>query len=259
MVKVGIIGGTGVYDPGLLENAKQIKVHTPFGRPSDLVTIGTYEGIDVVIIPRHGNRHVINPSDVNYRANIWAMKELGVTHIIASSAVGSLKEGIKPGNLLFTDQFIDRTHKRKTTFFEGSQVCHISVAEPFCHNLRNLLIKKAKELGFDFHEKGICVVIEGPRFSTKAESNIFRSWNADVIGMTLVPEVVLAREAEICYASIATVTDYDCWRETHCTIDEIVRVMKENTTKVKSLITAIIPNIKDDDCKCRNALKNALI
>lgn len=259
MVKVGIIGGTGVYDPGLLEDAKQIKVHTPFGKPSDLITTGVYKDVEMAVIPRHGNKHTINPSDVNYRANIWALKELGITHILASSAVGSLKEEIKPGDIVFTNQFIDRTHKRKTTFFEGSKVCHISVAEPFCGSLRKLLISEAQNSGFNFHEKGVCVVIEGPRFSTKAESNVFRSWNADLVGMTLVPEVVLAREAELCYASIATVTDYDCWRETHCNIEDIIKVMKENTNKVKSLITSAIPKIKEENCGCREALKTALI
>ncbi|MEA3378931.1 MAG: S-methyl-5'-thioadenosine phosphorylase, partial [Nanoarchaeota archaeon] len=212
MVKVGIIGGSGVYDSEILEDIKEVKVHTPFGATSDSLTIGRMQGTDIVFLPRHGQGHKINPTNVPYRANIWAMKELGVTHILAPSAVGSLKEEIKPGDIVFSNQFIDRTLHRRSTFYEGSQVCHISVAEPCCNSLRKLLIESANSLGFPFHEKGTCVVIEGPRFSTRAESNVFKSWNADIIGMTMAPEVVLAREAQICYQTIATVTDYDVWK-----------------------------------------------
>ncbi len=258
-MKIGIIGGTGVYDTGLLEEPKEVKVHTPYGSPSGLVTTGIFKEHELVVIPRHGNKHVFNPTNVNYRANIWAMKELGVKSILAPSAVGSLKEEIKPGDLVFTDQFIDRTTKRKSTFYEGQQVCHISVAEPCCNYLRTLLINEARNLGLIFHEKGTCVVIEGPRFSTKAESGLFRSWNADIIGMTMCPEAVLAREAEICYATIAMVTDYDCWKDEHCDISSIMDVIKKNVENVKKLISAVIPRIEDSDCSCRHALKNSLI
>lgn len=258
MAKIGIIGGSGLYDPELLEDAKQVKVHTPFGRTSDFVTVGKYKGVDVVFIPRHGPGHQIHPTDVNSRANIWAMKELGVTHIITSSAVGSLKEEYKPGELAIADQFIDRTTSRKQTFYEGNQVCHVSLAEPCCQNLRNLLIKTAEKLNLPHHKKGTCVVMEGPRFSTKAESNLYRSWNADMIGMTMVPEAVLAREAEICYATIMMITDYDCWKEEHVTGEEVVKVMKENVSKVKRLLAEVIPLITDEDCSCRHALQSAL-
>jgi len=257
---IGIIGGTGVYDPNLLEDSEQIKINTPYGPTSDLVTTGKFKGKEIVIIPRHGVKHTINPSNVNYRANIYALKQLGVTHLLAPSAVGSLKEEIKPGHFVFTDQFIDRTYDRKRTFYVGNQVCHISVAEPFCPELRSLLIKEAKSLNLEHHEKGTCVVIEGPRFSTKAESALYRSWNADIIGMTLCPEVVLAREAEICYASIAMISDYDCWRGSHVSIEEVVNTMKQNNDKIKKLLENVIPCIKEErECNCKNALKTALI
>jgi 5'-methylthioadenosine phosphorylase len=259
MVKIGIIGGSGVYDPNLFEDAKKIKVHTPYGRTSDFVTVGKFKGVDMVVIPRHGEGHRINPSDVNYRANIWAMKELGVTDIIATGAVGSLKEEIKPGELVFTDQFIDRTTKRNSTFYEGSHVCHISIAEPTCKELRKILTQGAKRLGIAHHEKGTCVVIEGPKFSTKAESAMHRSWGADLVGMTLVPECVLAREAGMCYATVSLVTDYDVWKEQHVTIDEIIKTMGENLHKFKDLMSEVIPKIQDRECECREAIKTSLI
>jgi len=259
MVKVGIIGGSGLYDPEILEDAQHIKAHTPFGRTSDLVTTGKFKGVDLVFIPRHGSGHMIHPTDVNSRANVWAMKQMGVTHLITSSAVGSLKEEYKPGHLVIADQFIDRTHHRKQTFYEGNQVCHIPVAEPCCPQLREILNKTATELKLEHHKKGTCVVIEGPRFSTKAESNVFRQWNADIIGMTMVPEAVLAREAEMCYATIAMVTDYDVWKEHHVSLDEVIKTMKNNVEKVKKLLGAVIPKIEDNDCECRQALKCALI
>jgi len=257
---VGIIGGTGVYDPKLLEQAEQIKIHTPYGATSDSITTGIFKGVKIAIIPRHGSGHTINPSNVNYRANIWALKSLGVTAILASSAVGSLKEEIKPGDFVFIDQFIDRTLVRKNTFYEGRQVCHISIAEPCCGVLRGILAEEASKLGFSFHNKGTCVVIEGPRFSTKAESAVYRSWSADIIGMTMCPEAVLAREAEICYATIAMVTDYDVWKEQHVSFEEIIKTMKENDERVKKLLEVVIPRISEQrSCKCREALKGALM
>lgn len=259
MTKIGIIGGSGLYDPYFIEDAKQIKVHTPYGRTSDFVTIGKFKGIEMIFIPRHASGHRILPSEVNNRANIWAMKELGVTHIISSSAVGSLKEEYKPGELVIADQFIDRTTSRKQTFYEGNQVCHISVAEPCCHYLKNLLNETAEALKLPHHKKGTCIVIEGPRFSTKAESNVYRGWNADIIGMTMVPEAVLAREAQICYATIAMVTDYDCWKDSHVTTEEIIKTMNSNVEKVRKLIAEVIPKIEAKDCSCRHALDVALI
>ena len=259
MVKIGIIGGTGVYDPNLMEDVKKIKVHTPFGKTSDFITTGMFQGKELAVIPRHGSGHRINPSNVNYRANIWALKSLGVTHILASSAVGSLKEEYKPGELVLVDQFIDRTYKRKTTFYEGDQVCHISTAEPFCPDLRQKLKDAAEKLKLTFHEKGTCIVVEGPRFSTKAESMMFKNLGLDIIGMTMHPEATLAREAEICYATVAMVTDYDCWHDKPVDFEEVIATMKDNVSKVKDLFTSVVPNINDDDCRCRHALKTALI
>lgn len=261
MVKVGIIGGSGIDTPDILSNIKKIKKHTPYGSTSDVLTIGNYKNVEVVLIPRHGEGHRIYPSAVNYRANLWAMKEVGVTHILAPSAMGSLREEIKPGELVFIDQFIDRTTKRHQTFYEGLEVCHIPMAEPFCKNLRMLLIKSAKELGIPHHEKGTTVTIEGPRFSTKAESNLFRIWGCDMVGMTTVPEVVLAREAGICYATIAMSTDYDCWHPEHegVTIEMIIETMKKNAESVKKLLLDVVPKIKDDDCFCRKGGDYSLI
>lgn len=257
---IGIIGGTGVYDPELLKNTRKHKVHTPYGAPSDMLTVGEFLGQKVVILPRHGSNHFLAPHTVNYRANIHAMKQLGVSRIVSISAVGSLKKEIKPGDFVFTDQFIDRTHGRDATFYETGQVCHISVAEPFCPDLRKTLISAAKKLGYEFHPTGTCIVINGPRFSTKAESELYRTWKADTINMTLCPEAVLAREAELCYANIATVTDYDCWYEHHVTSDEVVATMKKNLDRVKKLLEAVIPAISDKgSCKCGEALKGALV
>ncbi|MBI2667955.1 S-methyl-5'-thioadenosine phosphorylase [Candidatus Woesearchaeota archaeon] len=247
MVKVGIIGGSGIDNPEIMKDSKRIKVHTPYGATSDLITTGKVNNVDVVIIPRHGDSHRIYPSNVNYRANIYAMKELGVTHIIAPTACGSLREEIKPGDLVFIDQFIDKTTKRHQTFYEGVEVCHISMADPFCDKLRGLLVQTAKELNYSHHEKGTMVTIEGPRFSTRAESNMFRGLGCDVINMTTVPEAVLAREAGICYQPIAMSTDYDCWHggEEKVTTEMILRIMKDNSERVKQLLINVIPRIKD--------------
>ena len=259
MVKIGIIGGSGVDDPKIMQEFKKIKVHTPYGATSDLVITGKVHDADVAIIPRHGDSHRLNPTNVNYRANIWAMKELGVTHIIAPTACGSLKEEIKPGDLVFIDQFIDRTTKRQQTFYEGAEVCHISMADPFCGKLRKLLAETARELKIPFHDKGTIVTIEGPRFSTRAESNLFRGWGCDVINMTTVPEAVLAREAGICYQPVAMSTDYDCWHATEepVTIGQILKVMRNNADSVKKILVSVIPKIKDWDCSCRTAINSA--
>jgi len=256
---IGLIGGSGFEDPDLFELEEEKEIKTEFGKPSGKIKIGRISGKQVAFISRHGEKHSINPSKVNYRANIKALKDFGVKKIIASSAVGSLKEEFKPGTFVFLDQFIDRTTKRQQSFFDKKKVCHIGVAEPFCKDLRKTLIETAKELKLDFHEKGTCVVIEGPRFSTKAESNLFRSWNSDVIGMTLVPEAVLAREAEICYASIALITDYDVWKEKPVNTEAVIKTMKENSEKLKKLIKKVIPLVSEKECECNTALKNAFI
>ncbi|MEP0823882.1 MAG: S-methyl-5'-thioadenosine phosphorylase [Nitrososphaera sp.] len=259
---IGIIGGTGVYDPGLFSEKREIKVHTPYGEPSDLVTIGEYSGVKVAFIPRHGKGHRIPPHSINSRANIWALKELGVKRIIAPSAVGSLQEGYRPGDIAIPDQFIDFTKKRQYTFYDGGQVCHISAADPFCPELRSIVIDKIKKLNFPMHEKATYVCIEGPRFSTRAESKFFRDvMKADIIGMTLVPEVNLAREAEICYLSIATVTDYDVWADHPVTSSEIIETLAKNVEKTKKLITELVPSIPiaRNKCACGSALENALL
>jgi len=195
--EIGIIGGTGLYDPKLLKNIKEVKIKTLFGKPSDKITLGEMEGKQLAFLPRHGKKHTIRPTDVNSRANIAALKQLGVNCILASSTVGSLKDEYKPGDIVFVDQFIDRTTRREQSFFTEGKVCHISVAEPICPELRQSLITVAKKNRISHHETGTYVCIEGPRFSTKAESKMYRTWGADVVGMTLVPECVLAREAEI--------------------------------------------------------------
>ena len=261
MVKIGIIGGSGLDDPKIMKAPKEIEAETRFGKPSSSLVAGKIQNVEVVILARHGKKHTIYPSGVNYRANIHALKEQECTHIIATTACGSLKEEIKPGEFVFIDQFIDRTTKRKNTFYEKNHVCHIPMAEPFCSYLRKLLAETAAELGLNYHKKGTMVTIEGPRFSTKAESNLFRQWKADVINMSTVPEVVLAREAGICYASVAMSTDYDCFLEgRHVTIDEVLAVFKQNAEKVKKLIMETIPKIKDNpDCKCRQDIKSAVI
>jgi 5'-methylthioadenosine phosphorylase len=261
MVKIGIIGGSGLDDPNLLENFELIDIITPFGHPSSSITLGKLNGVDVAILARHGKKHQITPSNVNYRANIWALKELGCTHILATTAVGSLREDIMPGHLVFPDQFIDRTTKRMQSFYDKNRVCHIPIAEPFCSKLRTLLGESATALGIIAHRSGTVITIEGPRFSTKAESHLFRSWNAHIINMSSVPEVVLAREAGLCYAVIAMSTDYDSWRENtqHVTINEILKVMHENAEKVKMLIKDVLPKIQDSGCECKEFIKTALI
>jgi len=258
---IGIIGGTGVYDPKLFEDVVERKVYTPFGKTSDLVQIGELGGRRVAFIPRHGRHHEYPPHMVNYRANIWALKELGVKAILAPCAVGSLQEEFKPGDFVFVDQFIDRTRGRKDTFYESGQVCHISVADPVCPDLNALLYRRAKALGLSCHPKGTYVCIQGPRFSTRAESELFRSWGASVIGMTMYPECVLAREAQICYATVAMVTDYDCWM-TGRVVDgeEVVRTMNQNIDKVRKLLADVIPQISEDrPCSCGTALQGALM
>jgi len=258
--EIGIIGGTGLYDPKLLKNVEEVTVDTPYGAPSDSITIGELSGRRVAFLPRHAKKHTIRPTDVNSRANIFALKKLGVQRILAPSAVGSLKEDYKPGEIVFVDQFIDRTTKREQSFYTGKKVCHISVAEPMCPELRQTLIAIAKDIGIRAHDTGTYVCIEGPRFSTKAESRLFRSWGADVIGMTLVPECVLAREAELCYASIATVTDYDVWKDHAVSADEVVATMKASVEKVKRIILEAVARLpKERGCECKNALKCAFL
>jgi len=261
-VEIAIIGGTGVYDSGLLTNAKQVKVYTPFGAPADLITVGNYAGTTVAFLPRHGANHAYPPHQVPYRANIWALKELGVKRIIAPCAVGSLQENIHPGEIVVVDQFFDCTKNRKYGFYDGGEVCHISVSEPFCCQLRKLVIKCLEDMGISHHKKGTTVTIEGPRYSTRAESLFFKNVvKADIIGMTLVPECVLAREAEICYTSIATVTDYDSWAEHTVDTASVKNLMQSNVKIIRELLLKLIPQIESErnSCLCSTALQNAMI
>lgn len=258
--EIGIIGGTGLYDPKLLKNAEEVTVETPYGAPSDAITIGKLVGRRVAFLPRHGKKHTIRPTAVNSRANIFALKKLGVQRVLAPSTVGSLKEEYKPGNIVFVDQFIDRTTRREQSFYTENRVCHISVAEPMCPEVRRVLIAVAKDLGISAHSTGTYVCIEGPRFSTKAESKMYKMWGADVVGMTLVPECILAREAELCYATIATVTDYDVWKDHPVCVDDIMQTMRGNIENVKRIIAETVARLpKERSCECGSALKSAFV
>jgi len=254
MIKVGIIGGSGLDDPNILQKPEEFEIDSPYGNPSSRLTCGKIEGVDVAILARHGKKHSIRPSQVNFRANIWALKEYGCTHILAATAVGSLREEIEPGHLVFPDQFIDFTRKREKTFFDGDVVVHTPMAMPFCPNLRHLLAESAQKLGIHHHTEKTVITIEGPRFSTKAESHMFRSWNADVINMSTVPEVSLAREKKIHYASTAMSTDYDCWREGEesVTWEMILDTMRKNADSVLNLFLHVIPRIEEYDDVCKD-------
>ena len=261
MIKIGIIGGSGLDDLDIFEDKKEIEVNTLFGKPSSSLTLGKIKGVDVVILSRHGKKHTIMPGNVNYRANIHALKELGVTHLLVSTACGSLREEIKPGDLVFPNQFIDRTTKRHSTFYDKDQVCHIPMENPFCNELRNLIVESAKDLDLRFHNDKTVITIEGPRFSTKAESKMFRNFGADIINMSTVPEVILAREVGICYQAIAMATDYDCFMETKENVswEQIEKIMKMNSENVKRLFLGVIPKIKNLNCGCKEAIKSSLI
>ncbi|MFH0969967.1 MAG: S-methyl-5'-thioadenosine phosphorylase [Candidatus Diapherotrites archaeon] len=257
---IGILGGSGIEDADMLSDVERRKVHTPYGSPSDLVTVGKFNGERVAFLSRHGRGHVINPSNVNYRANIFALKEVGVTHVVSVSAVGSLQDNIHPGQFVLPDQFIDRTTQRKATFFDGSQVAHVSMADPFCPVLRSALKSSLSRLNIPHYSTGTYVCIEGPRFSTKAESKLFQSWGGTIIGMTLFPEVVLAREAELCYATLSLVTDYDSFRDFPVTAGEVTRVMQSNVCMARKVLKDVISFFdKEQSCACGSALKNALI
>ena len=256
---IAIIGGTGVYDPDIIENAERVKVHTPYGSPSATVTIGDYGETKIAFIPRHGDGHVIPPHKIPFQANIWAFMKLGVKRIVASSAVGSLRIDYEPGHFVLTDQFIDRTRKRSDTFYEGGQICHISAADPLCPELRKVFGDYADKLGLVNHKEGTYVCIEGPRFSTRAESNMFRQWGCDIIGMTMYPEVILAREAQICYTSVAMVTDYDVWAEKPVSAAEVMETMEKNSDNFRKLIMGALPEIpRERHCDCGTALTGAL-
>ena len=256
--EIGIFGGTGIYDSGLLKDSKEISIDTPYGKTSDSITVGEFNGKKVAFMPRHGKKHTIPPHLINFRANIWAFKELGVKRIIAPSAVGSLKEEFEPGNLALPSQFIDFTKSRKGTFSEDGRVIHISVADPFCPELQKVILNVTKIQGIKIHQDCTYVCIEGPRFSTKAESRFFRTTGADIIGMTLVPECQLAREAQICYVSLSTITDYDVWAEKPVTAKEVMETLAKNVEMTKKLLTFVIDQIPEvKSCSCEKALEEA--
>lgn len=264
--EIGVIGGSGLYEVPGLTNVKEIKIYTPYGQPSDNIVLGTLEGRRIAFIPRHGKGHRIPPHRVNYRANIWALKTLGVKWVISYSAVGSLRKDYKPGDFVVPDQFIDMTKGiRPYTFFEGGVVCHVSVADPFCEHLRRIIIDAAKNIkNLRLHDKGTYICIEGPRFSTRAESRVWKDvFKADIIGMTLVPGVVLACEAELCYATVAMITDYDVWAEKPVTAEEVMKTMEENTKKARQLLLEIIRRLPEKPdpglCSCCKALETALV
>jgi 5'-methylthioadenosine phosphorylase len=260
---LGIIGGSGLYKIEGIKNIKQIKVKTPFGKPSDKFIVGNLEGRQVVFLPRHAIGHRLSPSEINYRANIYALKKLGVERIISVTACGSLKEEIKPLDFVVVDQFVDRTnHARNMTFFDSGIVAHIVFANPVCEELSSVVYESGKNLKLKMHKGGTYINMEGPAFSTFAESNLYRSWGMDVIGMTNMPEAKLAREAEICYSTIACVTDYDCWYPKHesVTVDMIIENLSKNIESAKKLISEIVKNIKPErNCACKDTLKHAII
>jgi len=256
--EIGIFGGTGIYDSGLLKDSKEVTIDTPYGKTSDVITIGEFNGRQIAFMPRHGKKHTIPPHLINFRANIWAFKELGIKRIIAPSAVGSLKEEFEPGHFALPSQFIDFTKSREGTFSEDGRVIHISVADPFCPELQNVIVDVAKNQEIQIHKDCTYVCIEGPRFSTKAESKFFRTIGADIIGMTLVPECQLAREAQICYVSMSTVTDYDVWAEKPVTAKEVMETLAKNVKMTKKLLTLVIDQIPETkSCSCERALEEA--
>ena len=260
--KIGVIGGSGLYDIEGMTGIEEVDINTPFGKPSDTIVVGRLEGVGVAFLPRHGRGHRIPPTDVPMRANIYALKSLGVEHIIAVNAVGSFKGEVKPGDLLIPDQLIDRTRSRVNTFFQESIVVHIQFADPFCPILSQIVYQAAQEVGTSVHQGGTYVVMEGPAFSTRAESRLYRSWGADVIGMTALPEAKLAREAEICYAIIAGVTDYDSWQEKSepLLIEVLIHTLQQNVDAIKKIIKLAVNRIPEKrDCACATALETAIV
>jgi len=259
---VGVIGGSGLYELEGLEDVQTVSLKTPYGDPSDSYVVGRLEGIKMVFLPRHGRGHRIPPSSLNFRANIYGMKLLGVQWIISVSAVGSMKESIHPGNMVIPDQFIDRTVGRPSTFFSHGVVGHISFADPVCPRLSDILFQAGKEIGATVQKGGTYLCIEGPQFSTRAESKLYRSWGVDVIGMTNIPEAKLAREAEICYATIAFATDYDCWHQTagDVSISDVLRILAQSTKTAQNVIRQAVKYLSDErNCPCATALQYALI
>ncbi len=265
-IRVGVIGGSGLYDMEGLEVVEQRRLETPFGDPSDAFLIGRLEGQTVAFLPRHGRGHRLLPSELNFRANLFGMKMLGVEQIISVSAVGSMKAEYPPGDVVVPDQFFDRTRHRSDTFFGDGLVAHVSLADPVCSTLSRQLVEGARQAGANVHAGGTYLCMEGPQFSTRAESQIYRGWGVDVIGMTNLQEAKLAREAEICYASLSMVTDYDCWHETEeaVTADAVIAVLRRNVTLAQRIITHWLvaregEGPSERECPCASALASALM
>lgn len=262
---IGVIGGSGVYDIEGLTNQRWERVGSSFGAPSDEILFGELNGQQMRFLPRHGRGHRIPPSEINYRANIDALKRAGVTDVISISAVGSLREHLRPGMFVIVDQFIDRTFERSKSFYGTGCVAHVSMARPVCHRLGAHIEAATKAAGIEVVRGGLYLVMEGPQFSSYAESELYRSWNCDVVGMTNMPEAKLAREAELCYATVAMVTDYDCWHPHHedVTVEAIVEVLLKNADKARNLVKQVAPLLQSDPmastCSCRTALQHALI
>ncbi len=262
---VGVIGGSGLYEIDGLKDVRRETVDTPFGSPSDAFIVGTLEGQKIVFLPRHGKGHVQSPTSLNFRANIDAMKRLGVTEILSLSAVGSLREDLAPGDFVIVDQFIDRSFAREKSFFGEGCVAHVSMADPVCSRLGDAIETAASTAGIQITRGCTYLVMEGPQFSTRAESNLYRQWGCDVIGMTNMPEAKLAREAEICYATVAMVTDYDCWHDDHddVSVEVVIRVLMANADKGRALVKALAPRLSNrtESCHagCHKALDTALI
>ena len=263
MATVGVIGGSGLYQIEGIQDVKEVEVQTPFGAPSDAFITGKIDGVPVVFLPRHGRGHRISPTEINYRANIYGMKKLGVNAIVSVSAVGSLKLAIKPTDFVLPDQFIDRTAPRRhMTFFSGGIVAHVGLADPISEGIAQLVHEACKKVGVTVHKNGTYVNMEGPQFSTRAESNLYRSWGSDIIGMTNLPEAKLAREAEIDYCTLAAVTDYDCWHDSHgsVTVEMIIECLNKNVDNAKKILKLAIPRIGAlTQFSSHDALKNAIM
>jgi len=260
--KIAFIGGSGLYDVDGMENRREVTVETPFGDPSDAVVVGEINGVEAAFLPRHGRGHRFSPTEIPVKANIYALKSLGVERVVSVSAVGSLKEHIKPLDLVVPDQIIDRTRRRSDTFFSEGIVAHVGFADPFCNELRRIAFESASLEDVDCHDGGTYLVIEGPQFSTRAESAVYRSWGANVIGMTALPEAKLAREAELCYTTLAFVTDYDVWHDTEeeVTVEMVIQNLTHNVATAQDIIRRMLAEIPDNrTCGCESALKNALI
>ena len=260
--KIAFIGGSGLYDVDGMENRREVTVETPFGDPSDAVVVGEINGVEAAFLPRHGRGHRFSPTEIPVKANIYALKSLGVERVVSVSAVGSLKEHIKPLDLVVPDQIIDRTRRRSDTFFGDGIVAHVGFADPFCNELRRIAFESASLEDVDCHDGGTYLVIEGPQFSTRAESAVYRSWGANVIGMTALPEAKLAREAELCYTTLAFVTDYDVWHDTEeeVTVEMVIQNLTHNVATAQGIIRRMLAEIPDNrTCGCESALKNAVI